>query len=437
MPEDTVPEEITPNESIPEATKAFEWPVTPEPVSAPELMPSSEPTFVAPTSNTPTALAEPPLGALIPDPPTPPKKPNKNKALIIGVIIIGSLALLSGGTVAAYNVWYQNPDKVVLEAASSMFQQTTSTHKVSVELKSKSVSAKLTIDAKLAQIPASEADMNAMITYMGKDYTVKASTLTDKDGTLFVKINDLKKLVTTVAGTGADVSAFDSVIKKIDGQWIKISSDDTKTVSAESSKAQVCATNALTSLNDKAVVKEITDVYMANRFIVVGEKIGVKTISGVDSLGYKVTFDEAKAKTFYTALGTTSVGRKLTACDKQFDFKTSSATINNTSSKTTTETQVWSSRFGHHLEEVDVATKDTDGTTTSIVWNPTFATGVTVTTPTTSVPVSELVKDVQKAYSTVGSSKYSSINSSKPSASSMQFTNVRSTSQKLSQILSK
>ena len=437
MPEDKVPEEITPIEPIPEAAKAFEWPVTTEPVSAPKPTTFSEPTFVTPTSDILTTLAEPPLGALIPDPPTPPKTPNKKKALILAAIIIGSLALLYGGTAAAYNVWYQNPDKVVLEAASSMLQQTTSTHKISVDLKSKSVSARLTINAKLAQIPASEANMNAMITYMGKDYDVKASTLTDKDGTLFVKVNDLKKLVTNVTGMGADVSAFDVVIKKIDGQWIKVSSEDTKSISAESSKAQVCATNALTSLNDKAVVKEITDVYMANRFITVGDKIGVKTINGVDSLGYKVTFDEAKEKTFYTALGTTSVGKKLTACDKQFDFKTSTASNDTNSSKTTAETQVWSSRFGHQLEEVDVATKDADGSTTSIVWNPTFVKGVTVTTPTTSVPVSEVVKDVQKAYSNVLSSQYSSSNSSKHSATSVQYINVSSTSQKLFQNLSK
>ena len=417
MPEDPVPEEITPTEPITEATKVFEWPATTEPVSAPELIPFSEPTFVTPTSNILNTPAEPPLGALIPDPPTPPKTPNKNKALILGAIIIGSLALLSGGTAAAYNVWYQNPDKVVLEAVSSMFQQTASTHKISVDLKSKSVSARLTINAKLAQIPSSEADMNAMITYMGKDYAVKASTLTNKDGTLFLKVNDLKKLITNVAGMGADMSAFDAVIKKIDGQWIKVSSEDTKSLSAESGKAQVCVTNALTSLSDKAVVKEITDAYMANRFITIVEKIGVKTINGVDSLGYKVTFDEAKEKTFYTALGKTSVGKKLTACDKQFDFKTNIASTDNSSLKTTAETQVWSSRFGHQLEEVDVATKGTDGTTTSIVWNPTFVKSVIVTTPTASVPVSEVVKDIQKAYSNDPSSQHSSSNPLKSSAS--------------------
>ncbi len=451
MPDDTIPEEVVPTETSSEASRLFEQPLVAEPqpevVSPLTYIPASEPPLVspppvvAPSLETPVVtdpLAVAPfLGALVPDPQilpsAPPKVPSKKKKLLIlGAISIGSLGLLSGATAAAYNLWYQNPDKVVFDAASSLLQSGTSTNKISVDVTSKEVTVKLSIDAKLAENPASEADIHAMITYNGKDYDVKASFLIDKDGNYYVKVNNVKAQLTQLAGPGVNFSAFDAVITKIDGNWIKITSDDTKSISADYSKTQTCVTNAFKSLDNKAVVKEITDVYKANRFIVVGEKIGVKKINGVDSLGYNITIDKEKAKAFYVALGTTSVGKSLTACDKGYDFKATDLHTSNDSAKITSDIQLWSSRFGHQLKELDVTTKSDDGTTSAIVWNPTFVKGITVTAPTTSVPISELVTDVEKVYSNSYSSKYSSTDSS---AHSAQYTTNRSTGQKLLQAL--
>ena len=450
MPDDTVPEEAIPTEIPSETFQTYEQPLVPVP--QPEVVvpltetPASEPPFFAPPSEvipplevpvaTDPLAAAPVLGALVPDTQipanVPPKVPSKKKLLILGAIIIGSLGLLSGATAAAYNLWYQNPDKVVFDAASSLLQSGTSTHKISVDVTSKEVTVKLSIDATLAENPASEADIHAMITYSGKDYDVKASVLIDKDGNYYVKVNNVKAQLTQLAGPGVSFSAFDAVIKKIDGNWIKITSDDTKSISADYSKTQACVTNAFKSLDNKAVVKEITDVYKANRFIIVGKKIGVKTINGVDSLGYNITIDTVKAKAFYVALGTTSVGKSLTACDKEFDFKAADLDTSPGSAKITSDIQVWSSRFGHQLKELDVTTKSDDGTTSAIVWNPTFVKGITVTAPTTSVPISEVVTDVEKVYSNSYSSQYSSTDSS---AHSAQYTTNRSTGQKLLQAL--
>ncbi|HEY8885930.1 MAG TPA: hypothetical protein VIM31_00295 [Candidatus Microsaccharimonas sp.] len=454
MPEDTAPEEPTTNETPVENAPAFAWPTAETPA---ESTPVTDQTIVeAPieTSVHPTVVEAPVDGAVSPeelaayssqpttpdtapilDPATPaapvasvfgaavpgidapipnatiPKKSPKKKLIILGAIIVGALALLGGGTAAAYNLWYQNPDKVVLEAVSSLLQSGTSTHKVSVDIKTKDTTVTVTLDAKLAESPASQTDIAAKISYSGKDYNVKGSVLTDKDGNLYFKLNDVKTLLTQVAGEGVDLSAFNTVITKVDGQWIKISSSDLKSVSDEYSKTQTCATDALKSLDQKAATDEITAVYKKNDFIAVGDKIGVKDIDGVASLGYKVTLDEAKAKTFYTALGETKVGKALTACDSSFSFKAGDLDSSTDTSKTTNDIQVWSSRFGHQLKELDITSKDQD-TTATIVWNPTFVKGVTVSAPTTSIPFSEVTTDAENALTDYYTSLYSSYYSS-------------------------
>jgi len=412
-----MPEDKSPNEST------FEWPETKSEVETP-VVETPEITNVTETPVTPAVEATSPVNAdsdavtpaelatalatepiLAPVTAVAPVKSPKKKLIILGAIIVGGLGLLLGGTAAAYNLWYQNPEKVVLEAVSSLFTTETSTHKISADIKSDDVSIKLSIDAAVAQSPASKADIVATITAGGKDYDVKAAVLSDKDGNLYLKVNDVKKLLTDVAGAEADFSVFDEVISKIDGQWVKISSEDLKSVSEEYSKTQECTTNALKSMDEKATQDEILAVYKKNDFIVIGDKIGVKDIGGVASIGYTVTVDETKANAFTKAFGETKIGKALTACDESFDF----SEINNTTSDdsdTETTVEIWSSRFGHQLKELGVTTKD-DEATAKIVWNPTFVKGVTVTAPEKSVPLKEIITDISEAYGDLYSSTYS------------------------------
>ena len=373
MPEDTTPKEPTLEEAAHDAA------TTPEP---------------AVLGSAPEKSAE-----------TVSKAPKKNKLIILGAIVVGSLGILIGGSAAAYNLVYQNPDKVVLDAVSSLMQQKTSTHKMSIDIKADDATMKIAIDGKIGEAPSAEADIVADVTFDKQDFKVKASLLTDTDGVVYVKINDVKDLATKILGSSVDLSAFDKVIAKIDGKWLKISSDDVSTLSEEYAKTQECTTKALKSLKEKAVLKEVTDAYEKNRFIVVGDKLGVKDVSGVASLGYKVTVDSAKSDSFYTALGETSVGKALTKCDSSVDFKPETNPTKE-DKDTTTEIQIWASRFGHQLTEIDATAKSKDVAMT-IVWNPTFVDGVKVTTPASPIPVSEVMTDIQDAYMSFYMSSYS------------------------------
>lgn len=325
---------------------------------------------------------------------TPQKMPKKKKYIIIGAIIVGALALLTAGTAAAYNLWYQNPNKVVMESIGSLLKSGTSTNKIVFEMKSKDGAVKISVDAKLAESPATETDVDATLSFSGKDYHVKGSTLTDKDGNLYFKIQDVKTLLTQIAGSDVDLSAFNNVITKIDGQWVKISADDLKSVNEDYGKTQTCTTNALKSLDDKTVSNEIVDVYQKNQFLIVGNKIGVKDINGTASLGYAISFDGEKAKAFYVALGSTKFGKALTTCDSSYTFKASDLDSLTTKDATKGDIQIWASRFGHQLKEVDISAKDNDNSA-SIIWNPTFVKGVTVAAPTTSVPLKDVITEVE------------------------------------------
>ena len=399
MPDDKTPQEPTQSDVPVENAEAFTWPATDtntsnETISAETAAPQAPVVPVTP-------------GAVSSGTEVVGKNPKKKKVLIIAAIVAGALGLLGGGTAAAYAFWYQNPEKVVLEAVGSLFKQGASTHKISVDVKSEDTTVKVTIDAKVAENSAAQADVNAAIAYKDKDYKVTGSMISDKDGNIFFKVNDVKDLLEQFAGDSADFSAFDNVIKKIDSNWIKVSSDDLKSVSDEYSKTQKCTTDALKSFDDKAVSDEVLAVYKKNDFITIGDKIGSRTINGVGSLGYNVKLDEAKATSFYKALGDTKIGKALTACDSDFDFKPSTNKKDD-ADVAKSEVQIWSSRFGHKLTELNVTAKSDDDVTTKIVWNPTFAKDVTVTIPSKSVPISEVIKDVQNDYTSLYSSYYSS-----------------------------
>jgi hypothetical protein len=356
-------------------------------------------------SVTPPLVPTPPPASTSP---TPSVKSSKRKKFIVIGLLVGVLALIGGGSVAAYNLWYQNPDKVLSDALMNTIEAKTATYTGSfdIDLKkaeglsasdSDEISINVKIDGKNSN-SAGAANLTLTAPYKGKDYKVSGSGVIDKDANLFIKVDDLKKtLQSAPSDTGLEYdilpSYFTAIVDKVDSKWIRISSGDTKEFSNGYAKMQTCMKDVLEKTrNDEALTGELIDVYSKNKFIVIDEELPAQD----GSLGYVISVDEDKAVDFAKAADETSFSKELQKCDDSFklssDLKSSS-----TASDTKTKLELWVDRWSHQLTKVSLTSEDDELKNTFVI-EPEFNQPVTVEIPKSYISLKELSDAVESAY---------------------------------------
>jgi hypothetical protein len=361
----------------------------------------AEPTSAVPSQPLGSAATPPAFGGTL----APAKKSNRKKFIIIGAIV-GVVALITGGSVAAYNLWYQNPDKVLGDALVNTLKAKTVVYTGSFDIDYKAkdsasgssdeatrVSVK--VDGKSATT-AGEVNIAVETTFEGKEYKISGSGLVDKDANIFVKVNDVKKLLSSLpeeSGVKYDQlpSYITDIVDKVDSKWIRISADDIREFSEDYAKKQTCVEDVFKKLqDDKELGNELLKVYKDNKFIVVDEKLPAKN----GSLGYVVDVDRSKSKDFSKAADKTKFAKELQKC---FKFSSDSSSTKSDDSDTKTRVEVWVDRWSHQLTKVSFTAEDDEADGMFVV-EPKFNQSVTVDAPKDFVPLKELKKDIEDAY---------------------------------------
>lgn len=319
-------------------------------------------------------------------------KSPKKKRLIIAVIIVASLVALGGIGAAAYNLWYQNPDKVVtdgiihaLTAKSAKVTATSTTNQEGTVFGSSKIETMLTGTFTKS---VGSADATFKVITEDKTHTVNGSFVYDKDANLYVKLEKLQELVTS---TGLD-AFLGAAATHIDGEWIKIPAAAAIGQKTDD-KSGPCVKNALAKLeSDKKVMTEIFDAYAGHRFIKVDEKLGSKD----GSLGYVISEDEQASKAFAIALNNTTLFKDLQKCDKDaftIDVdKQSEAADKSEKSRI----ELWVSRWSHDITQIKVTnTGDTSKSETII--KPIFNVSVRIETPQQSKSFEDVLKAIEES----------------------------------------
>lgn len=360
-------------------------------------MMNDQPSQQLPNNTEPAPIAMAPV--------TPGARPKSSKkAWIIGGIIAGALALLGGGAALAYNVWYQNPEKVVYDALLSSFKAKSGTIDGNLTVKANEATINLAFDSKVKD---NDGSINVKATIEGDVEGEKLTIKVDgsavvKNDTVYFKLDGVRKAIDDVAeASGMEAPGFlDPIIKKIDGQWISVKPSDYEDISQEVSKQQECVQETFKTLNtDDSMRDEVINLYKDNKVIVVKEKIGSKSINGVGSLGYKVEVSKDATEAFVRGLDTTKFGKALKGCDDSLDFKEIADNIRDAESSNGSDDvtlEIWASRFGHELTQVTIAGKDAD-VLVNLVINPTFNTEVTIEEPKDAISMKQLMSDIEKA----------------------------------------
>ena len=343
----------------------------------------------------------------------PPKK-KLSKGLLAGIIVAGALVLFGGGSVLAYNLWYQNPEKVVSDAIVNAITAKTLSATGKAEIKSDDYTMNIELSGRNS-LEAHSA-LTAKVTIKTDDisYTIDGEALYSAEGDIYVKLNDAEKLAKSFeAQSNGQISfeAFEGVIKKLDSRWIKISAEDLGDFSEDFKETQQCAADISKKLDkDTAfrtqVINETKDLYKAHPFIVVGDKIGARTINGQGSLGYILTGDQKVADAFFTSFGESQLGKEFSKCYEDLKIEDIvSDDFDKENSDTKTEAQIWVSRFGHTITEFNLNVKDDEASGTFVL-QPVFNKNEVIEVPSQTIPLSELKSDIEKAYEDYYSSYY-------------------------------
>lgn len=376
------PAPATPAEPV---TFGYSTPPAPEPASTvdpapvPEDISASIASEIEDTANVAPTQPAPVIASA-------PKK--SKKPLIIGIIIAAVLVILAGASALAYTL-YETPQKVITDAFINMVSAKTMTYDGTVTVKSSESTAVITLTGKQATTIGS-LNVKIALTAGGKTYNLTGDGLINDKGDLFVKLSNLGDL-TTLAKSSLGASnnkTIDALSKEIDGTWIKIASSDLKSYSDTVATQESCITNTLDKFqSDSSATKEISDLYSKHQFIVVDKELGIKD----GNIGYQLKEDDAAATAFTDGLKSTKIYSALVACDSSFTLD--SSTTDSTTSTGTGSLQVWIGQWSHQLTKT-VFNATSDGTTADGTINTTFGQPVTVTTPTSSIALSDLEKDI-------------------------------------------
>ncbi|NCC19658.1 hypothetical protein EOM33_01205 [Candidatus Saccharibacteria bacterium] len=354
----------------------------PQNIGQPGVQPSPQPT--------PQPVPQPSMQPPVPPQPvaqpvfTPPPKPGKKKK-IIGIIlgVVGLLIIVSA--VLLYFVWWQSPNKMVTDALLSVVTAEKMNNTGTLVIEAPSSDVKMTITTKGTTnngASSGDATVKLEVEALDEDVVFDVHGVASDDGVLYVKIDKLRGTVDTVIDaiikrqtqqyrdqgmTESDIAqvedvakqqvssmfSLDTLIPKVDGQWIRIASDDLE----DNEEAQCTADIMKDIQKDKEVTREVMAIYDANRFIQVKDKVDAKD----GAPGFRLTGDRDKAQAFMSEFKKTETAGRLLKCDSTiFDSVDDALKETDSSSNADIDFVIWVDRFSHKLKslQLDVTSKE-------------------------------------------------------------------------------
>ena len=312
--------------------------------------------------------------------------PPRKKGLFAGLIALIIVLIIAALT---YAYVYQNPNKVladgIMQALSSRSVTytgtfvTTSANKITADFNGS------------ADSRGGSLDMKVHLNALNRKYTIDGSGLLSDKGDLYFKVKNIDELVQNYRKSVPQSSQglFDQIVAKINDKWIKISSDDLKSYSPEVATAQRCLTDAFKRMqSDETLRSEAVMAYKQHPFIIIEKTLGSKD----GSLGYLLSIDSAKAKSFATAFRATALYKTLHACDKNLELKVDDLKSDRPLNQNV-NVELWVNNWTHQITKVVVADKKN---TTSLSVLPSFNKPVSVAAPRESTTLEQLQKDVQE-----------------------------------------
>jgi len=330
------------------------------------------------------------------------KKPSffrKWRALLIsgGVLV---LALVAGGI--AYAV-YQSPDNVMLGALSGWLAEKSGTAKGALTVTKDGTTVTGTMNIQ-SNSGADQVDIELQPDSSKPDQKFKLSVLaTHNDDAFYVRLSDVAATLKSYAGGNMSpeaLAALQPIIDKVDNTWIKVTDQDLKDLGiAQNDKTTKCSRDMMSKIqSDAGTRNSLVDLYKKYPFVKVSKQLGEENVNGTASLHYQLAGDKQVAASFAKGLKDLQFIKDYESCTGQ-QISTDDTT-SETSMATDGTIEVWISKWDHHLTRFFVKTTD-QGAETAIKVDLSLGTNPSITTPTDSRPVKDVVKDVQDLFTSL------------------------------------
>lgn len=342
-------------------------------------------------------------------------KSKRSKKLLVGGIIAAVGVFLLAGSALAYNVWYQNPQKILGDAIAN-----------SMTAKSVNIDSKIRYEIKAytpktndifggVSAPASEnsvstvtvkADANYEIAqidvgYVGddKDKTseVSGSAILDyKNSDYYIKVNDIIELVEPFLGSAEQTpAAITSIIEKISGNWVKFTDEDLGSLTGQTSGDAIssCVQKVVEEVNTNDSYKnELASLYMKHPILIVSKQLGSRD----GMLGYEIEPSIENTNQFIKGFNTSKFYAEIKKCDDSIkDIEPVSESTSDDEADDTT-VSVWISRWSHQLKEVQT-NSDTEYSSSTSTSTVNFNQPLKTSIPKNYIDLKELQSDIEKA----------------------------------------
>jgi hypothetical protein len=256
------------------------------------------------------------------------RKKSKKRNLIAAVASI--VVVLGVGAGAYAFIWYNSPEKIVMDAFSNAISADTA--KFSGSMKVSDSETKVMFEGEGGYAQGIAGNLTADVATEDKSKVKFESQLVAlPDGDAYAELKNLKGAYdiflnevsqvqqptdpVAIQQRAALTNFFDSVltpfVERIDGQWLKFSSGDVKKLNNTLGVQYECIQKTLQSLKaDDGKLKELGQAYQNTRPLSVKERIGEKD----GSVGYRVELDADLMREFSAELETTQLYKDLDKC---------------------------------------------------------------------------------------------------------------------------
>ena len=333
-------------------------------------------------------------------------KPVKKRrtGLVVALVSLGVLLLLSGGTAAAYQFWYQNPEKVVGDALiSAITARSVNMAGVINYGQGEGPDVKITIDGGNT---SEAADYTATIsfTYDGNKFEIQGALIYTSDGSMYIKVEGVEDYLRSVFGDYANqllqTEYIQQLINQIDSKWIKIESSDLAEFNDSADTAAACVQDLMKKVKtDSSYISEVSDAYSKSSFFVVSESMGTESVNGVQSFKFAVDVDSQKLQSFSDEFNKLKLYKELKSCDAESfnDIKTifDSSADDIDTSKAGIKMNLWVGVLGHEITRLSIEDTEEDSSVSTLI-EPDFNQQLVVSAPKDSITFDELNDEIQR-----------------------------------------
>ncbi len=306
-------------------------------------------------------------------------KPRDRKRFAFGITLLAVL-LIGLGAAAAYALWF-NPERAVSDAIVRALSSQTITFNGTAQ---SGKTLDVQFNGAVAGSNGAKLTFNARIEANNTTERLASDAVLDKDGNVFMSAGGIKNALgdDLVNDAGNQGSYANLLLQKLEGKWLKITSEELQPYNKKYANIQSCIQSVIRKNQGAGpVFTETAELYQKDRFIVVDEILGVRGTS----TGYSVHFDKERLRTFMGNFKTTVLYKQFYDCDSgAFDINPDTIARRFGNQKL----ELWINQ-AHEITEMKTKVA-LGGLTTEISVTPLFNQEVRIITPTTTVNLAKL-----------------------------------------------